>query len=75
MIVGSTRGHIDLDIDGRKVRIHGEGFHSGPVDFVADKSSITHWDDGSVVSDGEHEIILDDLRASAAERGLTIEIE
>ncbi|WP_374202652.1 Imm74 family immunity protein [Amycolatopsis sp. GM8] len=75
MIVGSTRGYIELDIDGRTVRVHGEGFHGELVDYVLDRSSITHWNDGSEVTDSERESILDDLRASALQHGLTIEIE
>lgn len=75
VIIEITRGHIDLDVNGRRVRVHGEGFHHGPLDFLVIKSSITRWDDGGEVTESERESILYDLQSSAAERGLAIEIE
>ncbi|MFI5610766.1 Imm74 family immunity protein [Amycolatopsis sp. NPDC051903] len=75
MITNITRGHIDLDVDGRTIRLQGEGFHRGPLDFLVITAQITRWNDGAEVTDGERAVILNDLRASAAARGLVVEVE
>jgi hypothetical protein len=75
MITSMTRGHIDLNVAGRTIRLQGEGFHSGPLDFLVITAQIRRWDDGAEVTDSERAAILENLRASAAARGLVIEIE
>lgn len=74
MIINMTRGHVDLDVEGRTIRLQGEGFHRGPIDFLVITAQIRRWDDGAEVTDSERATILEDLQASAAARGLVIEI-
>ena len=70
MITGMTRGHVDLDIDGRTIRLQGEGYHHGPVLFDVYLSAHLRWNDGTEVTDDDREIIIADLKSS----GLAIEI-
>jgi hypothetical protein len=74
MIIEVARGHIDLEVNGRKVTVGGEGSHYGEPDFVVISKSIVHWADGSIITDNEREEIIRDLRESAKRRGLTIEV-
>ncbi|MEV4601235.1 Imm74 family immunity protein [Amycolatopsis sp. NPDC049253] len=75
MITNITRGHIDLDVDGRTIRLQGEGFHRGPLDFLVITAQIMRWNDGAEVTGSERAAMLKDLRVRAAARGLVVEIE
>jgi hypothetical protein len=66
---------LDLDLDGRTIRLQGEGFRQGPVDFVVFGAQIHRWDDGAKVSDDERKALVDHLLTCAAELGLNIEID
>jgi len=77
VITATTRGTIDLLVKGRAVTIEGEAFlpgHGSP-DFIAYKNSLRSWADGEPLTDDEKDAVLEDLRGSAEERGLTIEVE
>jgi hypothetical protein len=77
MITHMTRGSIELEVDGRKVTVNGEALlpgHGSP-DFVAYGDLLSSWDDGEPLSDADKRTVLEDLRASAKARGITIEIE
>ncbi|MDQ0378557.1 Imm74 family immunity protein [Amycolatopsis thermophila] len=75
MITIPSRGYLDLDVGGQTIRLQGEGFRQGPVDFVVVGAQIRRWDDGAEVTESEREAILDHLLACAARQGLTIEID
>ncbi|WP_236796674.1 Imm74 family immunity protein [Amycolatopsis sp. GM8] len=75
MISIPSRGRLDLELNGRTIRLQGEGFRQGPVDFVVSGAQIHHWNDGAEVTDDERKAILDHLFTCAAEKGLNIEID
>lgn len=78
MITFITRGHVDLELDGKTVTIQGEAlFRTGPdtTDFVAYRNSITHWNDGMPVTESDEAAIIRDLIQSGKDRGLIIEVD
>lgn len=72
LIVELGRGHIDLEVSGRKVTVLAEISFTGQPDYVVYTKSIVRWADGKEVTDSEREEILSDLRASMTQSGLTI---
>jgi immunity protein 74 of polymorphic toxin system len=72
----AARSHLRLELAGRSATVQAEAFlpgHGSP-DFVVHRRQVA-WDDGAPVEDGERDLIIETLLASAAERGLTVEIE
>jgi hypothetical protein len=71
-----TRSHLRLQIDGRWVTASAEAFltgHGSP-DFVVIRDQI-EWDDRGAIDDQDRSRIVNTILASAAERGLRIEVE
>jgi hypothetical protein len=72
-----SRSRLRQRVGGRTLTMDGEAYlpgHGSP-DVVAYRSSMTRWDDGTPVTPDDRARIEDDLARSAAERGLTIELE
>lgn len=61
-------------VDGKTLRVGGEGLFDRNPDFLIYPSSITHWEDGSAITAGEKRKVLEDLVAEAARRGWKFEI-
>lgn len=77
IIVNMTRGHIDLSVDGRDIRIPGEAFlrGSGSPDFLAYVSDVVQWDDREKLTNESREHVLKGLLDAAREGNLTVELE
>jgi hypothetical protein len=75
VIVGMTRGHVDLDLDGRLVTIQGEAYRSNPPLVVAYSNTLTTWHDGTPLTEPERDTILAALRTALSESGMNLEVE
>jgi hypothetical protein len=75
MIVRMTRGHVDLDVAGRRVTVQGEAYRGDPPTFVAYRNTLTAWQDGTPLTPEERDTVLADLRAALADRGMALELE
>ena len=77
MIVDMTPSSIRIAIGERTVTIYGEAYHRGygSPDFVAYRSSLTAWDDGTPISESEKVTIERELSSAASSEGWTLEIE
>lgn len=75
-IVGRTRGHLRIAIDGRVASIGGESFlrggHGSPDMELY--SNWVDWEDGGPVSAEDHAMILESALRVARERGLRFEV-
>lgn len=65
---------IKVKVNGRTLRISGEGLFDRNPDFVIYPSFITHWEDGTSITDEEKVEVLDNLVNEAAMRGWKFEI-
>ena len=77
VITSMARGHIDLSVDGRCVRIPGEAFFRGfgSPDFLAYPSDVVQWEDGERLTNEVRERILIALSEAAKAANITIEFE
>jgi len=79
MILEITRGHIRMEIEGKKITILGEAYFrgSGSPDFVVYSNSIRNWDapDSGYIDKYTKEKIIRELYKSMKEKNMTIEIE
>ena len=70
-----SRGTVFADINGRTLRVSGEALVDRNPDFVIYPRYITHWEDGTQLTDREKSEILAAVVAEAAKRGWKFEIE
>jgi hypothetical protein len=77
MLVSLSRSTAHVKLGERSVVVQGEAFLPGygSPDFVAYRNSPLTWDTGDDLTEEEREAVFDDLVRSAAERGISIEIE
>lgn len=77
VITNITRGHINLSVDGRSIRIPGEVFLPGygSPDFLAYPSAVVEWDDGERLTNEAREEVLKALLEAAKERNIVVELE
>ncbi|MBV9446851.1 MAG: hypothetical protein JO345_13295 [Streptosporangiaceae bacterium] len=67
-------GLVIVRVDGRILRVGGEGLFDRNPDFMIYPSFITHWEDGAPITDEEKAAVLRDLVDEAARRGWKFEI-
>ena len=60
---------VIVRVDGKILLVGGEGLFDRNPDFLIYPSSITHWEDGSAITEDERRGLLEDLVAEAARRG------
>lgn len=77
MLVSLTPSTALVRIGDRSVIVQGEALLPGygSPNFVAYRNSPLTWDNGDELTEEEREAVFEDLVRSAAERGMTIEIE
>lgn len=68
-------GLVIVRVNGRILRVGGEGLFDRDPDFVIYPSFITHWEGGSAITDEEKAAVLDELVDEAAKRGWKFEIQ
>lgn len=66
--------NIAVQVDGRQLRISGEGLMGEENGFVMYAAYIRQWDDGTPMSDDVKVSILDQVVAEAARRGWIFEV-
>jgi hypothetical protein len=80
MIVNITRGHIDIEIEGKKARIYGEAYlpgHGSP-DFVLYSNSFERWDpphDAESLDGEKRRSVIDRAVEEMRASGMTVEVE
>jgi hypothetical protein len=79
MIIEIQRGHVVLEVGGKRITIEGEAYFRGfgSPDFVAYKNSIHQWDppDRGFLRPDEVEGVIETLREDFRKREMTLEIE
>jgi hypothetical protein len=65
---------VIMRVNGKTLLVGGEGLFDRNPDFLIYPSSITHWEDGSAITEDERRRLLEDLVAEAARRGWKFEI-
>jgi hypothetical protein len=59
----------------KTLRVSGEALLAHDPDYLIYAGSITHWEDGTLISDEEKAEVLDRVIVEAAKRGWKFEIE
>jgi hypothetical protein len=70
-----NRGLVIVRVGAGTLHVGGEALLDRDPDFLIYSRYITHWEDGSPISDEEKTEILDRLIEEAARRGWRFEIE
>jgi hypothetical protein len=80
MIKSITRGHIDIEINGKLARIYGEVYirGRGSPDFVIYANSLIKWEpphDSEPLGQAERAAVVMQTAEEMRLRGMTVEIE
>ncbi len=80
MIKNITRGHVDIEIDGKWARIYGEAYLPGygSPGFVLYANSLERWEpphNTARLDDAARDAILNRAAEEMRARGMTVEIE